>query len=338
MSSGLHFTGLSPAETNKVVIALVSLTAAFVILRVVATVVRSRKLFLDDWCSIIALVSLIITATVSDVFVQEGVKPGVTMLYIIQLTITINVFLDLSVWLCKTPLLLLYIRMFGVKTWLRISCYTILLVAFLPSAAGVIANAVVCAPDGNSVSLQTFKACEHIAPLFNLIIGFVSVFVDFAILVLPIPILSRLQMARRKRVGLIIVFFTGFLALLASITALYFKWEELFTAGSAQTLTIVFTNVESCTAVIVSCVPALASLYTNILGKSLFYARLKSTISRSLGLYRNTSAESGPAYSDPAGDGHATYTVIHDHASVESNPVYLSGGEWVTMNNLKLHR
>ncbi|GAW18576.1 hypothetical protein ANO14919_080540 [Xylariales sp. No.14919] len=69
MAPGLHLTGLSPQATNNIVIALVVLTAVFVILRVVATIVRSRSLFLDD-------LSLVITEVVSDVFVQDIARPA----------------------------------------------------------------------------------------------------------------------------------------------------------------------------------------------------------------------------------------------------------------------
>ncbi|KAI1323779.1 hypothetical protein F5Y16DRAFT_331045 [Xylariaceae sp. FL0255] len=316
MGDTIHLTGLSPVDAIHVVIALVALAAAFVVARIVAPLVRSRKLFPEDYMSLVGLIALSVTTAADAIFLQDAENPNITALFIIRVTIVINVFLDLSVWLCKTPLLLLYIRMFGVKDWVRFSCYAVLGLSFIPAAAGVIANAVVCTPHSStSVSDSKFKACEHVSPLWNVIIGFVSVFVDFFLLVLPMPILFNLQLTLRKRLGLIILFSTGLIALAASIVALYYKWVQLY-QGSGSVLTPIFSTVESAVALIVAAVPPLASVYTKVATTNL-YSRLRESVSRSLGLLRTRSRQTSHSGQSDREDYNAPYEYIHNNKSMK---------------------
>lgn len=92
---------------------------------------------------------------------------------------------------------------------MRYTCYFILVASFLPSAAGVIANGISCSPKGNTVTAQIFSKCEDISARFNVIIGFVSVFVDAMIFLLPLLVIRGLKLSLRKRLGLIAVFLVG---------------------------------------------------------------------------------------------------------------------------------
>ena len=58
---------------------------------------------------------------------------------------------------------------------------------------------------------------------------------DVIILVLPVPVILKLQMATPKKVGLSVVFLTGAFAIVASAVSLYYKWGSF--KGTSTDLT-----------------------------------------------------------------------------------------------------
>lgn len=117
----------------------------------------------------------------------------------------------LSMYLSKTPLLVFYIRVFGVKNWLRWTCLTTLVltaVSYLGSSAYA---AVHCSPKGSGMDQGAITRCMEHGHTQNMIHGFTSVFADMLILCLPLTIVSKLHLPPSKKAGLTVVFLLGIL-------------------------------------------------------------------------------------------------------------------------------
>ena len=108
-------------------------------------------------------------------------------------------------------MLALYIRLFAPKRWLRYTCYTGLLITFLFYWANTPLAVAYCTPrHGGPWSFEVLNRCSILA-VMGPIQGAVGLAADILILVLPLPIIYRLNMTTAKRTGLCIVFLVGIL-------------------------------------------------------------------------------------------------------------------------------
>ena len=79
--------------------------------------------------------------------------------------------------------------------------------------AQIIGNAVLCVPKpGVSWMVgDNTKACKVTADLFGVVMGAISVFSDLFVIYIPLPVVWQLRMSVRKKVGVSVIFLTGFL-------------------------------------------------------------------------------------------------------------------------------
>ena len=110
----------------------------------------------------------------------------------------------------KASIILLYMRLFGVYTPFRYTCYALMALVTGYCTALILANIFQCRPFHAG---WNFFAPGHCADLIkiNIAIGGLNVLSDFAIVVAPIPLALRLQLRPAKMVGLLAILATGFL-------------------------------------------------------------------------------------------------------------------------------
>jgi hypothetical protein len=113
-------------------------------------------------------------------------------------------------WFSKAPILVLYTRLFGVKKWMRITCFASLVVSAVIVFAATIYAGVKCDPKGTWTP-EYAAECGYDGALAGVIIGFVGLTVDVLCFVLPLPILYKLQLPLKRRIGIMFVFATGIL-------------------------------------------------------------------------------------------------------------------------------
>ncbi|KAL8733438.1 MAG: hypothetical protein Q9166_002064 [cf. Caloplaca sp. 2 TL-2023] len=91
----------------------------------------------------------------------------------------------------------------------------------------------------------------------------INVFSDFYILVIPLSAVSRLQLAPKRRLGLLAIFFTGLLACICAIVSLHYRVvlsrsdDTIWNVGPA----LVTGTVEFNIGIICSCLPTLPALF-----------------------------------------------------------------------------
>ncbi|KAL9608749.1 MAG: hypothetical protein Q9167_006421 [Letrouitia subvulpina] len=126
---------------------------------------------------------------------------------------------------------------------------------FAQCLAYIVGNAIVCVPaPGHSWQLAAARhSCLVTANLLGVILAAISVFNDFFIIVIPIPLIWALQMSTKKKAGISAIFFTGLLVCISSILNLVFRLRQYrnryhdntWNGAISYMLTLVFLFLDS---------------------------------------------------------------------------------------------
>ena len=117
---------------------------------------------------------------------------------------------SLNMFFAKLALFLLYHRLFALNRWTRIAIYFGVAFNGLFYLASCITLVILCIPRQreNWVS-PTYAARCYRAEVTGIIQGIFGLVSDIYIFILPLPVLFRLQMSLKKKLGITAVFFTG---------------------------------------------------------------------------------------------------------------------------------
>ncbi|KAL4971923.1 hypothetical protein BDW66DRAFT_145209 [Aspergillus desertorum] len=208
-----------------------------------------------------------------------GTEPVTTMS---KLIIPLQFLWVLSLSCTKVSILFLYLRIFPVR-WLVVSSYATMGVIVAWAIATILAGCLICRPFAYNWD-KTIPGgyCGDQVTSFT-VTGIINLVTDVVVLVLPMPNLSRLQMATYKKVTLITVFGLG--AVTCVISAL--RISVLSTMDFADiTYTMpkanIFSGIEPCLAVILASIPMMRPLLgrkggsTNATGQTPGYSNSNS--------------------------------------------------------------
>ncbi|PKX99263.1 uncharacterized protein P174DRAFT_416950 [Aspergillus novofumigatus IBT 16806] len=148
------------------------------------------------------------------------------------------------------------------------------------------------------VGLESYYAAPHIGETWEdllvnkrpekliywgIVQGTLSVVLDIYIFILPLPLLSKLQLPRKKRWQLLIIFSTAMMGIVASVIALVFRIQLLTTSDTTFTQSALFicVNVENNVAIIVSSMPFFAAFFRSHVLESALLKTLRSRLSSS---------------------------------------------------------
>ncbi|KAL8789661.1 MAG: hypothetical protein Q9195_006714 [Heterodermia aff. obscurata] len=163
-----------------------------------------------------------------------------------------------TTFVAKLAILLLYRRVFTVKKPLLYGIYLGMLITLLLYIPNVFLAAYFCAPHvGQGWNAAGVGGCNDLAEWYVIQAALIVV-LDLYIFILPLPTIMQLQMPARRRHGIMLVFMTAILAVLAAIAqlanrpALWKSKDETWHAG----LAIIFTCLENYISIIVGSTPA----------------------------------------------------------------------------------
>lgn len=114
-------------------------------------------------------------------------------------------------WSSKAPILLLYVRLFGVKQWMRTICYLTLAITTIFFLVGPAVACAKCDLRGKPPSQEFLLACSNTTSVAGVVLGITAVITDAIVFVLPLPVIYQLKLAPQKKLGLLLVFMTGIL-------------------------------------------------------------------------------------------------------------------------------
>jgi len=162
--------------------------------------------------------------------------------------------------LVKCCILLLYLRLFNVVRWFRLSCWGLLTIVAMYCTASIMATIFQCRPVIRAFDKDTPGTCIDTAKFWFANAGF-SIATDIMILLLPMPLVWKLEVPVTQKVALVAVFTVGIFAVITScmrVTTL-----DLFATSPDNTYNIenvMWTIIEPNVAVVCSCLPILRSL------------------------------------------------------------------------------
>lgn len=117
------------------------------------------------------------------------------------------IFFNLSTGLTKASILVQYLRVF--KTFkFRIACWCIVAVLGIYTTWSVFGNIFTCIPVEAFWKDNVPGKCMNLYAMWFTNAG-MNIAIDIAIIVLPLPVLSKLQLPRRQKQALIVVFAFG---------------------------------------------------------------------------------------------------------------------------------
>ncbi|OTA91521.1 hypothetical protein M434DRAFT_32685 [Hypoxylon sp. CO27-5] len=181
----------------------------------------------------------------------------------VQLMSSNGITYPVTVFFAKLCLLLFYLRVFGVKKAFRIIVFAsvAILAAFYSAMVGVaIGSLVKC----TGISQQANPFCKAYSGPIVLLNATFNVVTDFWILLLPFPLLARLNLQFRQKLSLIPVFAAGLGACAASLARMI---EFATNYRSADVFWYQATNaivVEINIAIIVACVSCFPHFYNHM--------------------------------------------------------------------------
>ncbi|KAK3319609.1 hypothetical protein B0T19DRAFT_269619 [Cercophora scortea] len=225
-----------------------------------------RKRFLaDDWFSILGLVFLVVIGVLySEMRVSStGEGRKATLEDMGRMTVAIGFIASFGAYFAKVPILILYLRLFGVYTYLRNSCYILLAVPLLLLAGSASYGAALCSPDNKVMDTTFLVGCVRSGLGVCVWNAAVSLAADILIFVLPLPVIFGITLPRRKKIGLVVIFLVGILGVTAGAVALYFRAISLAGFGTSSTNVgeMLGPVIECSIAIMVGCVPAVSSFW-----------------------------------------------------------------------------
>lgn len=117
---------------------------------------------------------------------------------------------SLTMLLVKIAIFLLYYRFFAIDRWTKIAIHIGMGVTSCFYPAMVIVGMVLCIPEPKQSweSMKTRERCSRVQALAEIygVFGLVS---DLYIFILPLPVLRRLNMSSKKKIGVTATFLTG---------------------------------------------------------------------------------------------------------------------------------
>ncbi|KAF2683814.1 hypothetical protein K458DRAFT_42700 [Lentithecium fluviatile CBS 122367] len=256
-------------------ITMCTVTLGFISIRLGANYSHSKKLLADDYFCIVALLFVASYSATSSMmnWAFNSDPRDVGIVYITRLAAACIFTATSAMYFAKLPLLILFLRTFGIKKWLRYTCY--FLVSF--TAVGFLASAmytgIQCSPEVYEPGVPFLFQCVSATFYTTVSRNSLSLAVDVVIFILPLPIILKLKMALHKKIGIALVFLTGTFAIAAGVVSLYFQSSQIRSTSSNITNAMLTTVLECCIIIIVSCATALHLFWRNHLRKTSLFTR-----------------------------------------------------------------
>jgi hypothetical protein len=273
----------------------VSVAGVFVILRFIT---RSRMLHIlgyDDWCVFVSLLFSIANTTGMVIQAKHGLGQHIFLLPPQQLTIflkavyiTIPLY-NVSLTFVKISVLFQYLRIFPTRNVKRI-CYVQLVIVIIYGLWATLSAIFFCIPIASFWDVNVKGKCLPNGLIWFINAG-INIATDIMIVIIPAPLIKRLQLSTRQKISLYLVFMVGLFICIVSILRLHSlylatittdpSWENVGVAN--------WSAVELNTAISCACLPTLRPLIARFFPSLISSSRGQSSCYRvgsSINAYR----------------------------------------------------
>ncbi|KAK0662075.1 hypothetical protein QBC41DRAFT_32172 [Cercophora samala] len=314
--------------TNNYIASMVvmnALTATLVTLRLCTNWRHHKKLFIDDYLTVVGFAFVVsYSATSSMMNKSFNSRPeDIGIAFITGLAAACLFTATAAMYFSKLPILIFVMRTFGIHKWLRHTGYFLIVFTAVCFFAAAMWTGAHCSPGLHTVDLNFMFKCIDATFYTTVSRNCLSLVVDLIIFILPLPFVMKLKLSRRKKIGVSLVFLTGSFGIVAAVVSLYYQVGQKTQSSSSITLAMLTTIIECCTFLMVSCAPALRLFWSHYFGKSAFAVRLglgNSKTGASSKMSKDASGGSGWGYSQTSGTAQKTpirvttdhYVELHD--------------------------
>ncbi|KAI1758506.1 hypothetical protein GGR53DRAFT_516931 [Hypoxylon sp. FL1150] len=306
-------------------IAFIAISSIFVFVRLGTNLRNMRRLHSDDYlCLLGEIVGITYWVVLYELQVKHGTAKHSWDIAVSSITPTVmksqtavQILTSIANPLVKGSILLFLLRLFGTLRWVRILCHGLFATILALYGAYLVILLSLCIPaPGHAWDSVLLARCSTTGPA-TIMIGVCGVLVDLAMFLMPLFIVSGLNIRRDKKRGLAIVFLIGFLIVVTSVVGLAYRIiasaaiADPIWSGAQVSIT---SYTEIFGTVIVSCTPALSSFWFGIFTKSDFYSSLQSIFSRSR--FQSRSIQGSPI------PGHAPFDNTESFSQCEYRPTF----------------
>ncbi|KAF3910222.1 hypothetical protein ABW21_db0203180 [Orbilia brochopaga] len=251
----------------SITFALLGLATVFVMLRLYARYFVIHRVGVDDWVILVGLLAEWGLAVMNLFQVRYGTGNHIN-------TVTIDEFLPtLRYWFAYQiiyPIVLLFIKLsilsfyrrISPQRWYRYSVNGVIAFVVAWTFTVVFAHVFECPSPSTAWSLKFPQECVNLPALYYSAAS-INIASDLAILLLPIPVLCKLEINRRRKVALTAIFLVGSVAVAGSIARLWAVWKYQHTTDVSYDaiFILLFSHIEITLAMMCSCAPALKPLF-----------------------------------------------------------------------------
>ncbi|KAF2499359.1 hypothetical protein BU16DRAFT_523853 [Lophium mytilinum] len=260
--------GVSVITTDSIMLVLTTVWVGF---RLYARKMKRMSLPLEDYFLLVALVLFYIMVIISFMMVYMGgmghhlaLLNASTIQNLLKFSLASQVLYAVSLGLVKCSICLMLARIFFVRPFV-IAARVAMGFAAAWGLMTFLIGILICQPIQMNWD-PTVKGgkCGNQNAAFTSV-GIVDLLTDFFILLLPMPMVVKLQIPRANKIGLVCIFCTGGLTMaigivrVVAVTTVNFK-DFSFAAKDAH----IYSVVEVAIAIIVSCSPTLRPLFDKI--------------------------------------------------------------------------
>ncbi|KAL8861937.1 MAG: hypothetical protein Q9178_001807 [Gyalolechia marmorata] len=192
----------------------------------------------------------------------------------------------ISIMSTKMAILLLYKSLFGIKRSFRYLCYGMMVVVTSYCVIFFFIEAFNCNP-----VQKTWHALTYTGPakcfdnsMVQFVIGGFNIATDLIILVMPMPIILKLNTDLKRKIGLLVIFSTGIFVFASTIVREVIVVQTLhdFDQSWVTVPETVWLTIENDMGIICACLPALAPLrstrfFSKVVPGFMSYLRSKSS-------------------------------------------------------------
>ncbi|EPS38843.1 hypothetical protein H072_7393 [Dactylellina haptotyla CBS 200.50] len=280
--------------TAAIVITFTAFALVIVTLRAVTRFIIIRRPGLEDYFLVIAMAASIVTGVCQVFQVQYGTGRhfaevdladwSTSLKYLFASIVAYNFSLTLT----KTAILLQYLRIFTSKIF-RVAAYVMMFIVFGYATEAILTAIFNCVPVEAFWTGDPTAKCIPREALWFANAG-LNIFTDFSIALLPLPVVIKLNMPRRQKIPLMMIFALGFFICIVSILRLRFLiiLSKSMDPTWDQPATAYWSAIEMNISIVCACLPALKPLIS-LVAPSIFGTTATGSQPPSYGDYRHRS-------------------------------------------------
>ncbi|KAK6510253.1 hypothetical protein TWF481_004970 [Arthrobotrys musiformis] len=280
--------------TAAIVITFTAFALVVVSLRAVTRFIIIRRPGLEDYFLVIAMAASIVTGVCQVFQVQYGTGRhfaevdladwSTSLKYLFASIVAYNFSLTLT----KTAILLQYLRIFNSKVF-RVAAYVMMFIVFGYATEAILTAVFNCVPVEAFWTGDPTAKCIPREALWFANAG-LNIFTDFSIAILPLPVIIKLNMPKRQKIPLMMIFALGFFICIVSILRLRFLiiLSKSMDPTWDQPATAYWSAIEMNISIVCACLPALKPLLS-LMAPSIFGTTASGSQPPSYRDYRNAS-------------------------------------------------